>query len=75
LAAISVTICTVEEMSQIRRKEVIPDDAIPVVWAARGEHVYSTPLSEFEEKVREAKEKEESRYGYLGYMQGKRYAR
>lgn len=62
-------------MSQIRIKEIIPDDAIPVVWAARGENVFETPLSEFEQKVREAKDKEELRYGYLGSMHGKRYAR
>jgi len=62
-------------MSQIRRKEVIPDDTVPIIWAARGEHVYETPLSEFEQKVREAKDKEELRYGYLGSMHGKRYAR
>jgi len=62
-------------MNQIRKKEVIPDDAIPVIWAARGEQVYQTPLSNFEQRVKEAKEKEELRIGLLGYMNGKRYAR
>jgi len=75
LAAISVTIRTGEAMNQIRRKEVVPDDTIPVIWVARGEHVFSTPLSEFEQKVKEAKEKEDLRASYLGSMHKKRYAR
>ena len=61
-------------MSQIRRKEAIPSDAIPVIWAARGEHVYETSLSEFEQIVKEAKEKEEFWIGCLSSMNGKRYA-
>ena len=62
-------------MNQITRKEVVSDENIPVIWASKGAHVFSTPLSEFEQKVREAKDKEELRYGYLGSMHGKRYAR
>jgi len=62
-------------MTQIRRKEVIPANTIPVIWVARGERVYETPLSEFEKKVKEARDKEELRSGYLGFMNGKRYAR
>lgn len=62
-------------MNQITRKEVIPDENIPVIWAAQGAHVYLTPLSEFEQKVEEAREKESLRSGYLSSMHGKRYAR
>jgi len=62
-------------MNQITRKEVVSDENISVIWVARGKHVFSTPLSEFEQKVKEAKEKENLRSGYLGSMTGKRYAR
>jgi len=62
-------------MNQIRKKEVIPDDTISVIWVAEGAHVFQTSLSEFEQKVEEAKKKENLRTGYLGFMHGKRYAR
>lgn len=62
-------------MKQITRKEVVPDENIPVIWVAKGEHVYLTPLSEFEQKIEEAKQKGELRSGYLSSMHGKRYAR
>ena len=62
-------------MKQMKRKEVIPDDAVAVIWAASGEYVYETPLSEFEQKVKEAKEKEIAWIGRLTSMNGKRYAR
>lgn len=62
-------------MSRIAKKKVVSDENIPVIWAAQGEHVYLTLLSEFEQKVEEAKEKEGLRSGYLSSMKGKRYAR
>lgn len=62
-------------MDQISKKKVIPDENISVIWVSRGVHVFATPLREFEQKVKEAKEKENLRYGYLGSMHGKRYAR
>jgi len=62
-------------MNQIRKKAVIPNENVPVIWAAQGEHVSQTSLSEFEQKIEEAKEKEGLRSGYLSSMQGKRYAR
>jgi len=62
-------------MYHVTKKEVIPDENISVIWVAQGAHVFLTPLSEFEQKVKEAKEKEKLRIGYLGSMYGKRYAR
>ena len=45
----------------VTKAQKVPMENVPVFWAAQGEHVFETPIEDFEKAVQEAKSKEESR--------------
>jgi len=45
----------------VTKAQRVPLENVPVFWAARGEHVFDTPIEDFDKAVQEAKSKEESR--------------
>lgn len=53
--------------------QVIPDENIAVIWAARGEEVTRTSRSDFDKAVNEAKKKHETLTAFLSQTKNKRY--
>lgn len=46
--------------NMVTKARQVPLESIPVFWAAWGEHVFETPINDFEKAVQEAKNKIES---------------